>query len=128
MITLRQERFILEYILSANATQSAIKAGYSDHTAKQQGSRLLSNVDIQNEIEKSRTTAQADHSFSKEKKLLMLENLITMAMLEVERGNISASNQVINAIKIHNSMLGHCVPKQINTNITPVKTFADMYA
>lgn len=42
----RQERFAAEYIKDLNATQAAIRAGYSKKTAKQQGSRLLTNVDV----------------------------------------------------------------------------------
>lgn len=33
-MTARQERFCQEFIASGNATQSAIKAGYSDKNAK----------------------------------------------------------------------------------------------
>ena len=43
----RQQRFVQEYLVDANATQAAIRAGYYPHTAKQQGSRLLTNVDVQ---------------------------------------------------------------------------------
>ena len=39
----RQEKFISEYLKTLNVTQSAIKAGYSPHTATVQGSRLLKN-------------------------------------------------------------------------------------
>lgn len=46
-LTPRQERFVQEYLVDLNATQAAIRAGYSKRTAKQQGSRLLTNVDIQ---------------------------------------------------------------------------------
>ena len=38
----KQERFIEEYIVDLNATQAAIRAGYSPKAAKQQGSHLLS--------------------------------------------------------------------------------------
>lgn len=44
--------FCREYITDFNATQAAIRAGYSEATAKQAGSRLLSFVDIQNRIKK----------------------------------------------------------------------------
>ncbi|MFA9203068.1 MAG: terminase small subunit, partial [Flavobacteriales bacterium] len=44
MTTAKQQRFIDEYLIDFNATQAAIRAGYSSDTAKQQGSRLLSNV------------------------------------------------------------------------------------
>ena len=43
----KQQRFIDEYLVDLNATQAAIRAGYSAKTAKQQGSRLLTHADIQ---------------------------------------------------------------------------------
>lgn len=49
----RQEAFIREYALDHNATQAAIRAGYSPKTAKQQGSRLLKNPEISQAIEKA---------------------------------------------------------------------------
>ncbi len=49
-MTERQERFCQEYVRCGNATQSAISAGYSERSAKQVGSRLMTNVDLQNRI------------------------------------------------------------------------------
>lgn len=46
----RQERFVEEYLVDVNATQAAIRAGYSPRTAEAQGSRLLSNVKVQRVI------------------------------------------------------------------------------
>ena len=45
-LTSKQDVFVREYSKDSNATKAAIKAGYSPHTARQQGSRLLTNVDI----------------------------------------------------------------------------------
>lgn len=42
----KQQRFVAEYLIDSNATQAAIRAGYSAKTAKQIGSRLLTNVDV----------------------------------------------------------------------------------
>lgn len=42
--------FAEQYLKDFNATQAAIRAGYSPHTAKQQGSRLLTNVDVRARI------------------------------------------------------------------------------
>jgi phage terminase small subunit len=42
----KQEHFVAEYLIDLNATQAAIRAGYSKKTAKSQGQRLLTNVDI----------------------------------------------------------------------------------
>lgn len=45
-LTPKQARFVAEYLKDQNATQAAIRAGYSERTAKQQGSRLLTNADV----------------------------------------------------------------------------------
>lgn len=42
----KQQAFVREYLVDLNATQAAIRAGYSQRTAEQQGSRLLRNVQI----------------------------------------------------------------------------------
>ena len=48
MVNLRHKAFVAAYLGEANcnATQAAILAGYSPATAKQQGSRLLTRVDV----------------------------------------------------------------------------------
>lgn len=48
----RQKHFADEYIISKNATQSAIAAGYSEKTAYSIGQRLLKNVEISEYIKK----------------------------------------------------------------------------
>jgi phage terminase small subunit len=64
--TPRQAVFIQEYLRDLNATQAAIRAGYSQKTARQQGDRLLSNVDVAAAVDNamrergSRTELQAD--------------------------------------------------------------------
>ena len=45
-MTPRQRRFVEEFLIDLNATQAAIRAGYSVRTAEQQGPRLLGNVEI----------------------------------------------------------------------------------
>lgn len=53
-LTPKQKAFAEEYLLDLNATQAAIRAGYSEKTANREGSRLLSNVDIQKLIEEAK--------------------------------------------------------------------------
>jgi len=50
-LTPKQQQFAAEYAIDLNATQAAVRAGYSPRTARQQGSRLLSNADIQEAIQ-----------------------------------------------------------------------------
>ena len=52
-LTLKQQRFVDEYLIDLNATQAAMRAGYSAKTANEQGARLLANVHI------SRAVSQA---------------------------------------------------------------------
>ncbi len=42
----RQQCFVDEYLIDLNATQAAIRAGYSPKTAREQASRLLSKANI----------------------------------------------------------------------------------
>jgi len=49
-LTDKQELFAREYLKDLNATQAAIRAGYSEKTAQAQSSRLLSNVMVQSRI------------------------------------------------------------------------------
>lgn len=49
-LTLKQQRFVEEYLIDLNATQAAIRAGYSVKTAKEQGSQNLTKLNIQQAI------------------------------------------------------------------------------
>lgn len=49
-MTNRKRVFVSEYLIDFNATRAALRAGYSAKTAYSQGSRLLKDVDILNEI------------------------------------------------------------------------------
>jgi phage terminase small subunit len=58
-LTDKQQRFVEEYLIDLNATQAAIRAGYSEKTAQEQSSRLLSNVMVQKALaESSRQRAE----------------------------------------------------------------------
>lgn len=54
----RQSAFVNEYLIDLNATQAAIRAGYSAKTASSQGERLLRNVEVSAAV----SAAQADRS------------------------------------------------------------------
>lgn len=46
-LTAKQERFVQEYLVDLNATQAAIRAGYSERTARAIGMENLTKPDIQ---------------------------------------------------------------------------------
>lgn len=72
----RHEKFCHEYIKDMNATQAAIRTGYSEKTAKMQGSRLMTNDDI-----KARVKELRDAYFN--------ENIITAQQVEYELTRIA---------------------------------------
>ena len=72
----KHEKFCNEYIKDMNATQAAIRAGYSGKTANRIGSRLLSNVDI-----KARVAELREAYFN--------ENIMTAQQVEYELTRIA---------------------------------------
>ncbi len=52
-LTPNQDRFVQEYLLDLNATQAAIRAGYSEKSAASQGERLLRNAEIKTAIDEA---------------------------------------------------------------------------
>jgi phage terminase small subunit len=53
-ISPKQQRFADEYLVDLNATQAAIRAGYSEKTAAQQGHQLLQKTSVRDAIEAGR--------------------------------------------------------------------------
>ena len=54
-MTPKQKRFVEEYLVDLNATQAAIRAGYSEKTAGRIGSQLLVKTCIANSITKAQS-------------------------------------------------------------------------
>jgi phage terminase small subunit len=79
MLNDRQSKFCLEYLKDLNATQAAIRAGYSKKTAQEQSARLLSNVIVSKRIEILKAAA-------------MKRAEITLDRVLAELGRIAFSN------------------------------------
>lgn len=60
-MTPKQQRFVDEYLIDLNATQAAIRAGYSEKTARQVGAENLSKPDIAAAIE-ARTQERSERT------------------------------------------------------------------
>ncbi len=52
-LTPKQQRFVEEYLIDLNATQAAIRAGYSEKTAKEIGSENLTKPNIAKAIQEA---------------------------------------------------------------------------
>lgn len=83
----KQKQFYKEYIVDANATRSAVRAGYSKKTAYSQGQRLLKNVEGQKYLEELMA--------EKESKLIASQNEVLKYLTAVLRGESEAEVVVV---------------------------------
>jgi phage terminase small subunit len=76
-MTPKQQRFVQEYLIDLNATQAAIRAGYSAKTATEQGSRLLTIVHVADAIAAGQRESAAKAGITRER---ILQGLLTEAV------------------------------------------------
>lgn len=74
-LTAKQQRFVDEYLIDLNATQAAIRAGYSEKTANEQASRMLANVNIQQLIQNAINNRSIKTEITQERVLLEIARL-----------------------------------------------------
>lgn len=74
-MNLRRSLFISEYLLCGNATESAIKAGYSKRTAYSQGQRLLKNDEIMNQVIRGQERVQEEAEVKLKEVVLQIKKL-----------------------------------------------------
>ncbi|OBX06194.1 terminase small subunit [Gallibacterium genomosp. 3] len=77
-LTDKQQRFIEEYLIDLNATQAAIRAGYSEKTARQIGNRMLTNVDIQEAIALAQNNRSQRTEITQDKVLTDLQEYLAI--------------------------------------------------
>lgn len=89
-MTEKQKRFVEEYLIDLNATQAAIRAGYSVKTANEQGTRLLANVSIQTAIATEMAKRSKRTGVNQDRVVLELAKIAFVKMTDVvnDKGEI----------------------------------------
>lgn len=122
-ITSKQDRFYNEYVIDFNATQAAIRAGYSKKTAYSIGQRLLKNVEIQNRICELKKQLSAKNLWSREQSIKTLVNIVEGFVI-IDGQEVKAQNKDIIAAVIQlNLMHGYNEPiktQQVGEDGRPV--------
>ena len=72
-LTKKQKRFAHEFSVDHNATQAAIRAGYAEGTARQQGYRLVKMVAVKQLISRLDLEKRADLRIDGQQELERLE-------------------------------------------------------
>ena len=101
-MTARQRKFAEYYAESGNATQSAVKAGYSEKYANTNASKLLKADDVRRYIKELTEKPQRDRIMSALERQALLSDII-----RDERIHIAAR---LRAIELLNKMTGAYLP------------------
>ncbi len=80
----KQTRFVAEYLVDLNATQAAIRAGYSKRTARSIGAENLTKPDIVSAIADKQTKTAQKLEITAEKVLRDLEQVRLMALDDMQ--------------------------------------------
>jgi phage terminase small subunit len=91
-LTPKQRRFCSEYLIDLNATQAAIRAGYSKRTAKVQGSELLTKPDIRAKV--AQTQAKSELKAETVLRELLLLARSDVAQLYDEHGQLKPIHEI----------------------------------
>ena len=102
-LTPKQQRFADEYIISGNAYQSALKAGYSENYAKARSSEMLDNVGIKKFLD-DKMDAMANKSIADQKEVMeYLTRLMRGEEKETEMMNVGNFEQELVEVPVkHN--------------------------
>lgn len=83
-LTDKQKRFIDEYLVDLNATQAAIRAGYSEKTARYQASQNLTKLNIQAEIKRRQEALSEKLEYTADDWTIDVLELKNRSMEEIE--------------------------------------------
>lgn len=112
-LSAKQSAFIDEYLVDRNATQAAIRAGYSASCARQTSSRLLAHADIRSEVRRRLGDLAASHEIDRDK---VVEGLLEAIELAMANDNPSAA---IRGWTELNKMFGFHEPVQAEIGLIP---------
>ena len=97
----RQTAFVQEYLIDKNATQAAIRAGYSKRTADVQASRLLSNVKVDQVVTSELAKMSEDAGITAEAVIATIKRLLKTAE---DNGNVHAALKACDMLAKHLGM------------------------
>lgn len=114
-LTPKQERFVAEYIIDLNATQAAMRAGYSEKTAYSQGQRLLKDVEIQALLSKKIANASEKLDLSAER---VLRGLFEEATLKGEGASHAARVSAWGLLGKYHKLFTDRIEADISADVT----------
>lgn len=118
-LTRKQDMFCRYYVANGfNATQAALKAGYSKDTASEIGCENLKKLQIAEKVEELKAKMESKIEMTAEWKLEKLKKCIEASMIEDKKGvQVLNHKALLGAITESNKMQGHyAVEKKSDDN------------
>ena len=125
-LTPKQQLFVQEYIIDFNATQAAIRAGYSQNTAQEIGSENLSKPIIADAVSRAFAERSQRTRIDQDWVLYRLQEIVERSMQHEEimfegggtgiyRFNAAGANKALEMIGRHLGMFTDKVQADVNT-------------
>jgi len=118
-LTPKQLAFIREYIKDHNGSAAAVRAGYSEKTAKEQASQLLTKLNIKEAIEKAQAEAWDAAIMGRREALKELSELARKDKFCLPIEPDSTKSVRIKAIEALGKMRGYNEPEKHEHTVTP---------
>lgn len=113
----KQRQFAKEYIIDLNATQAAIRAGYAEKTARSQGQRLLTHVDVQGFIQ--------EQMQAKDKETIAKQDEVLELLTAVLRG--TESGATLRGVGKGAQMIEYNMPPTVNERMKAAELLGKRY-
>jgi phage terminase small subunit len=104
-LSIQQQRFVEEYLVDLNATQAALRAGYSTKTAYSQGQRLLKHVEIKKKLRAVQDKRSENVGRTAED---VLADIIAVGNTALKAGNLKAA---LKSLELQGKHLGMFVDR-----------------
>tara|TARA_R110002033_G_scaffold160170_2_gene196408 strand:+ start:398 stop:808 length:411 start_codon:yes stop_codon:yes gene_type:complete len=124
-LTSKQEMFCLEYLIDLNATQAAIRAGYSVKTAKDIACENLAKPNIQSRIAEAMAERAENTKIDAEYVLKMSNELLLRCMVEGEDFSPSGAGKALDLIGKHVNVQAFNEKSTTETTLKVEQSLAD---
>ena len=114
-LTPKQDMFVREYLIDLNATQAAIRAGYSSKTAEEQGYQLLRKTSVHAAIQAGMDKRAQKATITADEILANIKRLAMKAEDMDDTGNALRANELLGK---HLKLFTDKVEQSGNINLT----------
>jgi len=129
-LTDKQRRFIDEYLIDLNATQAAIRAGYSERSAKEIACGLLTKHNIINEVMRRQEERQKRTEVTQD---MVVQELARIAFLDLDvvydedKGTLLDKIKLVDKIRALDLLGKHMkmFTDKVDLNVSGTLTMAD---